>query len=44
MTRYTLTDQTGKRLLCRTYNDAARIQRKLAMSGHKTTIRKQGGK
>jgi len=38
MKRYTLTDQTGKRLICQTYNTAARIQRKLQGKGIITTL------
>jgi hypothetical protein len=44
MNRYRLVSNTGKRLVCRTYNDADRIQKKLAHKGIKTTMVVQKGK
>jgi len=38
MNRYRLVSNTGKRLVCRTFNDADRIQKKLAGKGIKTTL------
>ncbi len=42
--RGNITDSRGKRLLCRTYNDACRIQRKLATKGLTTTLAVKGVK
>lgn len=44
MNRYRLVSNTGKRLVCRTYNDADRIQKKLAGKGIKTTMYISRGK
>ncbi|MFH2095916.1 MAG: hypothetical protein ABIJ16_09445 [Bacteroidota bacterium] len=38
MNKYLLISPTGKRLVCRTYNDADRLQKKLAVKGIKTTM------
>ena len=38
MNRYRLVSNTGKRLVCQTFNDAARIQKKLAGRGVRTTM------
>jgi len=43
MNRYKLVSNTGKRLVCQTFNDAARIQKKLAGRGIKTTVLIQRG-
>jgi hypothetical protein len=43
MNRYRLVSNTGKRLLLRTYNDAARIQRKLKEKGINTIMKIQRG-
>ena len=38
MNRYKLVSPTGKRLVCRTFNDADRLQKKLTVKGIKTTM------